>query len=47
MLSFQRTGKKLETASGKYDDIIMSTSFAIAVSPLTVETNNPFADINF
>ncbi|MEO0683688.1 MAG: terminase family protein [Cyanobacteria bacterium J06649_11] len=37
MLSFQRTGKKLEAASGKHDDIIMSTAFAIAVSPLAFE----------
>lgn len=47
MLSFQRTGKKLEAASGKHDDIIMSAAFAIAVSPLAIERSNPFSDIDF
>ncbi|MEO1762610.1 MAG: Terminase-like family protein [Cyanobacteria bacterium J06629_18] len=37
MLSFQRTGKKLEAASGKHDDVIMSAAFAVAVSPFSIE----------
>lgn len=47
MLSFQRVGKKLEAISGKHDDIIMSSAFAIAVSPFARAENNPFIDINF
>jgi len=34
MLSYRRVGAKLEAASGKHDDTIMSVSFALTVSPL-------------
>ncbi|MBW4435369.1 MAG: Terminase-like family protein [Pelatocladus maniniholoensis HA4357-MV3] len=32
-LSFRRQGNKLEAASGKHDDMLMSTCFALAISP--------------
>lgn len=37
LLSFRRSGKKLEAASGKHDDCVMATSFALAVSPFNKE----------
>ena len=33
LLSFRKNGKKLEAPSGKHDDIIMSVSFALSISP--------------
>jgi hypothetical protein len=33
MLSFRRSGTKLEATQGKHDDAIMSTAFALTVSP--------------
>jgi|SRR6476469_673608 len=33
MLSYRRIGAKFEAASGKHDDVIMSVSFALTVSP--------------
>lgn len=33
MLSFRRDGKKLEAASGKHDDCVMSVAFALYISP--------------
>lgn len=33
MLSYRRVGAKLEAASGKHDDTIMSVSFALTVTP--------------
>ncbi|MEM7594410.1 MAG: hypothetical protein AAF383_23370 [Cyanobacteria bacterium P01_A01_bin.83] len=45
MLGFQRVGKKLEAASNKHDDTVMSTAFAIAVSSLAKESKNPFSDL--
>jgi len=40
MLSFRRQGNKLEAAPGKYDDCIMSTCFALSVTPLTNKSSN-------
>lgn len=34
LLSFRRIGKRLEASAGKHDDIVMSTCFALAVSPI-------------
>jgi phage terminase large subunit-like protein len=39
MLSFRRQGMKLEAAKGKYDDVIMSTAFALAISPINKKSN--------
>jgi phage terminase large subunit-like protein len=33
LLSFKKNGKKLEAPSNKHDDIIMSTCFALSISP--------------
>lgn len=33
LLSFRRSGKKLEAVNGKHDDCVMATTFALAVSP--------------
>lgn len=33
LLSFRREGKKLEAATGKNDDVVMGTAFALFVSP--------------
>jgi phage terminase large subunit-like protein len=35
LLNFRRIGKKLEAANGKHDDVVMSTAFALAVSPFS------------
>lgn len=40
MLSYRRIGAKFEAASGKHDDIIMSASFALTVSPILKEKYN-------
>lgn len=45
LLSFRRDGAKLQAASGKFDDIVMSLSFALAVSPFNKE-RKPFIDIS-
>jgi len=37
MLSYRRIGAKFESAGGKHDDIIMSVSFALNVSPFLKE----------
>ena len=37
LLSFKRTGNKLEASQGKHDDIIMATAFSLAVSNLDSE----------
>ena len=37
MLSYRRIGAKFEAASGKHDDIIMSVSFGLTVSPFLKE----------
>lgn len=43
MLSFRRQGNKLEAATGKYDDCVMSTCFALSVAPFTTKiSNSPF-----
>ncbi|NJM22786.1 MAG: Terminase-like family protein [Richelia sp. SM1_7_0] len=42
MLSFRREGNKLQAASGKHDDDIMSLAFAIAVSPFAKEKTSVF-----
>ncbi len=34
LLNFRRSGKKMQAASGKYDDCLMATTFALAVSPI-------------
>ena len=34
MLSFRREGRKLEASTGKHDDTVMATCFALTVSPL-------------
>ncbi|KAB8316173.1 hypothetical protein SD81_028275 [Tolypothrix campylonemoides VB511288] len=33
LLSFKRKGKKLESPSGKHDDLLMAVAFAVAVAP--------------
>ena len=45
LLSFRRAGKKLEAATGKHDDILMATAFALSVSPFKPRSNNPFGNI--
>lgn len=47
MLSFRRDGRKLEAASGKHDDIVMSAAFAITVSPIVKEKKSIFGDLSF
>jgi Terminase RNaseH-like domain/Terminase large subunit, T4likevirus-type, N-terminal len=42
MLSFRRQGKKLESAPGKHDDVIMGGAFGIAVSPFNKEKQSVF-----
>lgn len=37
LLNFRRIGKKLEAVHGKYDDCVMSLSFALSVSPFNKE----------
>jgi hypothetical protein len=37
MLSYRRVGAKFEAATGKHDDVIMSVSFALNVSPLLTQ----------
>ena len=34
LLAFRRNGKKLEASTGRHDDCVMSSAFAISVSPL-------------
>ncbi|MEM7726048.1 MAG: terminase family protein [Cyanobacteria bacterium P01_A01_bin.45] len=37
LLSFRRIGRKLEAATGKHDDVVMSSSFTVTISPLFQE----------
>ena len=49
LLNFRRTGKKLEAANGKDDDVVMSTAFALTVSPFiaTREIESSFEGLFF
>ncbi|MBW4607586.1 MAG: terminase family protein [Hassallia sp. WJT32-NPBG1] len=42
LLSFRRIGHKLEAAQSKHDDSVMSTSFALAVTPFNREKKSVF-----
>lgn len=47
LLSFRREGNKLEAAPGKHDDTVMGTAFAIAVSPLKLDSKRGiFSDVS-
>lgn len=37
LLSFRRSGKRLEAATGKHDDVVMGCSFGVSVTPLFTE----------
>ena len=45
MLTFRRTGNKLEAASGKHDDTVMALAFALSVSQFKA-TKKPIFTIN-
>lgn len=47
LLSFRRSGKRLEAVAGKHDDCVMSTAFGVTVSPLFNKKKGFFGDVRF
>ncbi|MUH01037.1 Terminase-like family protein [Scytonema sp. UIC 10036] len=46
MLNFRRQGAKLEAASGKHDDCIMSLAFALSATPFYNQKKGTFLDVD-